>query len=81
MTLTIKTQSGSTYELDMTALKMRRVQSSKDRELRRDGEWVGMLLPPAVTVGAPLCIALEPLAPDCEVTMRITTDVVSIEED
>lgn len=71
----VKTKSGTRYEFD--GLKMRRIS---DASLRRDGEWVELLSEPRPFVGESMFLTLEPLATDADVTMRITTPVVSIEE-
>lgn len=72
----VTTESGTIYEFD--GPKMRRIS---DEAMRRDGEWISLLSKPHPFVGEPMFLALEPLAMDADVTMRITTPVISIEEE
>ena len=77
------TETGSVYEFDMEALKMRRVEhTKKSDDLRKDGEWIQMLLEPGIEVGHTLIIALAPLGDlettDC--TMRYTSTVLKVED-
>lgn len=71
----VTTESGTRYEFD--GLKMRRIS---DASMRRDGEWIALLSEPHPFVGEPMFLTLEPLATDADVTMRITTPVIAIEE-
>lgn len=71
----VTTESGTRYEF--VGQKMRRIS---DAGMRRDGEWIALLSEPHPFVGEPMFLALEPLAVDADVTIRITTPVVSIEE-
>lgn len=78
--LRVVTETGSLYEFDMDNLKMRRADhTKKSDDLRRDGEWLQMLLQPEINKGQRMHIALEPLG-EGEVTMRYTTPVLSITE-
>lgn len=80
-TLKVGTATGSVYELDMEALAMRRIPGNDEgSELRKDGEWVQMLLEPELFIGRPMYLTLAPLSEDCDVTMRTTTPIVYIEE-
>ena len=78
MPITVKTESGSVYELDPQELKLRRVPSDKEAQLRKDEEWIQMLMWPEIEVGYSMHIALAPLAEGYEVTMRHTTPVSEI---
>jgi hypothetical protein len=78
MSITVTTESGSVYELDMEELKLRRVASEKEAKLRKDDKWLQMLRWPDIDVGYPMHIALAPLADGYDVTMRYTTKVVEI---
>lgn len=57
---TFTTESGSTYQVDLTNKKIRRVKGVADPTPRqgRDGEWKAFkqLIPNAVTVGHPLIV-------------------------
>lgn len=79
MIITVKTESGSVYELDQENLMMRRVPVSKKEKLRKDEAWLQMLRWPDIDQGFPMYIALAPLAKGFEVTMRHTTPVVEIQ--
>ena len=80
-TLKVGTETGSVYELDMESLAVRRLNSGeKGSELRKDSEWVQMLLEPELFIGRPMYLTLAPLTDDCDVTMRTTTPIMYIEE-
>lgn len=77
------TETGSVYEFDMKNLLMRRADhTNKSNDLRRDGEWIQMLVEPGIEVGHTMVIALAPLGDpettDC--TMRYTSTVIKVEE-
>lgn len=76
----ITTVSGSVYEFDVQEYKMRRVNTNEDAQLRKDEEWIKVLYLPEFLVGEPMRVVLEPLDMDADVTMRFTTEVVSVEE-
>lgn len=78
MPITVKTESGSVYELDPQELLLRRVPSDNAEDLRQDDNWIQMLLWPEIEVGYPMHIALAPLAEGYAVTMRHTTPVSEI---
>lgn len=74
------TETGSVYLFNMKTLQMKRADhTNKSDDLRKDGEWVQMLLKPEITQGEPMRIALEPLG-EGDVTLRYTTPVLSVEE-
>jgi len=80
-TLKVGTKTGSTYELDMEVLAIRRIPSGEEgSELRKDGEWVQLLFEPELLIGRPMYLTLAPLSEDCDVTMRTTTPIIYIEE-
>lgn len=76
----ITTISGSVYEFDVEQYRMRRVNTNEDAQLRKDEEWIKVLHLPDFLVGEPMRVVLEPLDMDADVTMRFTTEVVSVEE-
>lgn len=76
----ITTISGSVYEFDVANYKMRRVNTNQDAQLRKDEEWIKVMYLPDFLVGEPMRVVLEPLSMDADVTMRFTTEVVSVEE-
>lgn len=76
----ITTISGSVYEFDVDNYKMRRVNTNQDAQLRKDEEWIKVMYLPDFLVGEPMRVVLEPLSMDADVTMRFTTEVVSVEE-
>lgn len=76
----ITTISGSVYEFDVEQYKMRRVNTNQDAQLRKDEEWIKVMYLPDFLVGEPMRVVLEPLSMDADVTMRFTTEVVSVEE-
>lgn len=78
MPITVKTETGSVYELDAQELKLRRVPSNKEGKLRQDDEWIQMLMWPEIEVGFSMHIALAPLAEGFDVTMRHTSRVTEI---
>lgn len=69
----VTTEAGSVYEFDGQRMKRK-----SDSTLRRDGEWIQLLVPVEPRIGEPMWLPLEPLG-DGEVTVRMTTPVVSIE--
>lgn len=79
----VVTETGSVYEFDMENLLMRRVEhTKKSNDLRKDGEWIQMLVEPGIELGHTMVIALAPLGDpettDC--TMRYTSTVIKVEE-
>ena len=79
----VVTETGSVYEFDMQNLKMRRAEhTKKSNDLRKDGEWVQMLVEPGIELGHTMVIALAPLGDpettDC--TLRYTSTVIKVEE-
>lgn len=80
-TLKVGTTTGSVYELGMEDLAMRRTSNGEGvSALRKDGDWVQMLLEPELVIGRPMYLTLAPLSEDCDVTVRTTSTVVYIEE-
>jgi hypothetical protein len=76
----VHTETGSIYELDVANTKVRRVfHTEASSDLRRDEEWVQMLLWPEIKTGASMYLILEPLG-EGNVTMRTTSYVVKVEE-
>lgn len=77
----VVTETGSVYMFDMENLKMQRLDhTNKSQDLRKDGEWLQMLLEPGIEVGRTMAIPLAPLAEGFECTMRFTSTVLSAEE-
>lgn len=74
----VTTQTGSVYEIDIDAMKMRR--TNKEADLRKDGEWVSMLKEPVIEMGRSMILYLEPLSDNCSITTRFTTKVIGISE-
>jgi hypothetical protein len=72
----VVTKSGTRYQLDNLRTRIMREGSDP---LRQDGVWLSLLLPPTIAVGAPMYLALEPLAAGAVATIRETTAVVSLE--
>jgi hypothetical protein len=80
-TVKVGTKTGSVYEFDLEALAVRRVNNGEQwAELRKDSEWVQLLLEPEFFIGKPMYLALAPLSDEWDITMRETTPVVYIEE-
>lgn len=93
---TIRTTSGAVYELDGDfcgapgEFRVRRVNPSHEK--RGDGEWQNVVAPPLIQEGRSMVLAMESLAryggddigtrldDVSQVTTRVTTPVVSIEE-
>ena len=81
MKLRVLTESGSCHEVDMETLTYRRLQMPVDPspesirlDLRRDGDELRLLAPPAPpTIGEPWLLLLAPLAAGADVTVRTTT--------
>lgn len=70
----VTTETGSVYYFDGQRMKRK-----SDSSLRRDGEWVNLLVPVEPRIGEPMWLPLEPLGSG-EATVRTTTRVVSIEQ-
>lgn len=83
--LRVTTESGTTYVLDLGRQVATRLPASLDVSgpharssvLRRDGDEVRLLIPPAVTVGAPMVLWLD-IARDGTPSLRVTTPVVDV---
>jgi hypothetical protein len=90
--LFLQTQSGSSYLIDLDAMRLVRTPMSTNKELapaageplshrlRRDGQWLKIIHIGRVVVGERLELVLEPLGDPMTVavTHRLTTEVVSI---
>ena len=81
MTIKVTTETGSVYEIDLDEQKMRRIPQGESGPLRKDNEWLKLLVPPTIELNQPLRMAIEPLSVDANVTMRFTSHVVSIEDE
>lgn len=85
MKLRVLTESGSCHEVE--GLTYRRLQVPVDPspesirlDLRRDGDDLRLLAPPAdPVIGEPWTLLLAPLAQGADITVRTTTFVVSVE--
>lgn len=82
-TLTVETETGSTYTFAHDPctgfnLVRRTRQAIDEGALRRDGEWLRVLLRGSVEVGYPIAMMLEPLGEGAVVTERVTSNVVSV---
>lgn len=66
------TETGTEYEIQ--GEQVRRVGGDP---MRRDGEWLRLLENPAVVVGKPVTLVLEPLG-EGNLTLRTTTPVTVI---
>lgn len=83
--LRVSTESGTTYVLDLDRSVVTRLPASLDvagpharsAVLRRDGDEIRLLQPPAVTVGAPMVLWLD-VTRDGTPSMRVTTPVVAV---
>jgi hypothetical protein len=77
----ITTKSGTEYEFDLVAGKVRRCTYTGGGELRRDDDWLKFTFAPFGTplIGHPMVLLLEPLG-EGNVTIRTTSSVVSIDE-
>lgn len=81
--LKVETTTGSTYLFDMENLKVIRLDhTDQSPDMRKDGEWLQMLVQPVVELNQCIRIPLEPLSGlDTDIcTVRLTSPVESIEE-
>lgn len=74
MSRRIRTESGAVYIIDGD--RVLRVDDDSETKMRRDGEWLRMLEPPVIKVGAAMVLWLEPLSTEASMTQRITSPVV-----
>ncbi len=78
----VNTKSGSTYEINLVGLTVRRLPDKEEHSLRRDEEWLKLLcVPPIIKVGHSIVFTLEPLDPKAEFTTRVTSVVTEIVDD
>ncbi len=77
MNMRFTTESGSEYEYDPEGQRVRR--SPADGMMRRDYQWVDLLMPPTITVGSSAELVLEPLG-EGNATIRTTSPVTHIED-
>ena len=79
----IRTQSGSTYLLDLDRHQMCRIPATNDPErdhnLRRDGSTVRLLGIAECTVGRPMHLLIDLAIAGVEATIRRSTPVTAIE--
>lgn len=74
----VHTETGSVYEFRNGRFEVRRIEHTHD--LRRDGEWIKVISSSPPEVGHSMELGLEPLG-EGDVTFRITSRVIKIEED
>lgn len=70
------TESGTVYEV--LGERVCRAVAGDAEAMRRDGEWLDLLMAPHVVVGQPASFILEPLG-EGDVTMRQTSQVTWVE--
>ena len=89
----VTTTSGAVYEFTKDKRKFRRLKNKLDRDpnaevpradLRQDGKWLELFSEPHPVVGYPMVLNVYPLdppqVPGAEVTVRMTSVVVGVEE-
>lgn len=76
----VTTETGSIYEFDYTEMKARRTNETNNfAPMRKDDEWVRLLLKPEITIGEPLRFVIS-VRDDDVATIRTTSYVTSISD-
>lgn len=78
--LLVTTETGSLYEFDFDQMLTRRTNETNNfAPLRKDDEWVRLILEPEIIVGEPLRFVIS-VRDDDVATIRTTSYVTKVEE-